>query len=331
LPSGGAGSNYSAAGELAVRKNQSTLTDQEKQDFVDAVKELKNRYRPGSTISIYDEYVQAHGQAFAEGHSHGGSAFLPWHREFLRQFELDLQSVNPRVTIPYWDFTVDNSPKSSLWSDNFMGGNGDPKDQHIVKTGPFQQGQWVLAIDGPDLKRDFGAGVPTLPTQADVDAAFQVSQYDAFPWDAGAPLDQSFRNTLEGFNSPTGDAELHNRVHAWVGGSLAIQYSPNDPVFWLLHAEIDRLWAQWQAIYGLQYQPVEGGPLGHNLHDPMSPFGSVTPADVLDHFALGYRYDTELPPSALPEPGSLLLGACGALGLLLYAAQRRQRQKNHAS
>jgi tyrosinase len=321
----GSGLGAGPAGDLRVRKNQSTLTDLEKQDFIEAVKGLKNTFRPGSALSVYDEYVQLHGEAFAGGHAHGGPAFLPWHRELLLRFENDLRTIRPNVTIPYWDFTVDNQPTSSLWAPNFLGGTGSPNDDYIVRDGPFRAGEWVLVFDQPELRRSFGLRVETLPTAADVEAAFRISQYDAPPWDLTSPLDESFRNTLEGFNHPSGEPQLHNRVHSWVGGSMAIQFSPNDPVFWLLHANLDRLWAEWQAIYGLTYVPTMGGPPGHNLFDPMSPFGSVRPVDVLDHFALGYRYDTEGIP-AVPEPASLVLAGLGVVGLLFYVGTRSWRR-----
>jgi tyrosinase len=308
-----------------VRKDQATLTEQEKQDFVNAIKQLKVTFNPGSDISVYDEFVQAHHDAFygADGidHNHEGAAFLPWHREFLREFELMLQTVNPNVTIPYWRFDVDNSFTSSLWGPDFMGGNGDPNDNHIVKDGPFRQGEWTLLYDGPDLRRDFGGGELhlDLPTTSDVEALFGISQYDVYPYDVGSPDDQSFRNSIEGFNYPSGAPEVHNRVHVWVGGSMAIQDSPEDPVFWMLHANIDRIWAEWEDRYGLQYAPVEGGLPGENLHDPMFPFDDVTPADVLDYRALGYRYDTEPPffsPTLAPGngPGGPAPGAAGRGG-----------------
>lgn len=305
------GSPAGAQGPLAsleVRKNQSSLTKTEKLHFIDAIKTLKTTFNPGSTISVYDQFVFDHYTAFSAGHAHEGPAFLAWHREFLLQFEQELQKVDSTVTIPYWDFTVDNSADSSIWK--FMGGNGDPNDNHVVKTGPFRQGEWTLAYDGPDLRRDFGGLVSTLPTADDVRAAFNVTQYDAFPFDSGSPIDQSFRNNIEGLNHPTGEAELHNRVHNWIGGSMAIPYSPNDPVFWLLHANIDRIWAEWEDQNGQLYDPTTGAAYGHNLNDLMSPF-NVTPASVLDERALGYRYDTQSESGGGSSPLAVPAGGWG--------------------
>ena len=313
------------AAPLRVRKNQNSLSEQEKQDFVSAVLRLKATFRPGSTLSIYDQFVQQHGESFTAGHAHAGPAFLPWHRQFLLQFERELQQVNPNVTIPYWDFTVDRTPDASLWRPDFLGGNGDPAEGFAVTDGPFRRGEWVLVFDGPDLRRNFGRLVPELPTPDDVKAALDVGRYDAPPYNRLSPVDQSFRNNLEGFNHPTFFPELHNRVHLWLGGSSEIIYSPNDPVFWLLHANIDRLWAEWQAKHDPDYLPVMGAQEGHNLHDRMSPFG-VAPADVLDHHALGYRYDTE--PAVVPAPGGLALLALGALGLLGWQRGRRAKARD---
>ena len=97
----------------------------------------------------------------------------------------------------------------------------------------------------------------------------------------------SFRNRLEGWY---GSGNIHNRVHRWVGGNMVSAASPNDPIFWLHHANIDRLWVTWQRQHpGSPYLPNGGGPLGHNLNDAMSPFG-VTSASVLDIQVLGYSY-----------------------------------------
>jgi tyrosinase len=293
-----------------VRKDAGTLTAQERADFVDAVLALKTKYEDGSPVDVYDEFVLLHQEAMTEFAIHNGPAFLPWHRAFLDLFERELQTINPDVTIPYWNWAVDDQTTSTLWSDDFMGGNGNPRQNYVVTTGPFRQGQWTLITDGPDLRRGFGVFIPSLPTAADDAAALTIPQYDIAPYDTGVDPSLSFRNYVAGWNSPSLEAEEHNRVHAWVGGSMLTESSPNDPVFWLVHANLDRIWADWEARYGYQY-PASGAPDGENLNDLMH-FLGVTPASVLNHYDLGYRYDTEpghvtvLPSAGGPgsEPGS---------------------------
>ena len=60
--------------------------------------------------------------------AHDGTHFLPRYREYLNQFENDLQEITPDVTLPYWDWTEEaaRTPDSSLWADDFMGGTGSP-------------------------------------------------------------------------------------------------------------------------------------------------------------------------------------------------------------
>jgi tyrosinase len=290
-----------------VRKDQSTLTDKERKDFVDAVLALKNKYEDGSTTDVYDEFVLLHQAAMTDHAIHDGAGFFPWHRALLDLFERELQTINPRVTIPYWNWAVDNQATSSIWNSDFMGGDGDPADNNVVKTGPFRQGQWALITDGPDLRRSFGVYVSSLPTAADEEYALTIPNYDVPPYDTGVDPTQSFRNFMAGWNSPTLQPERHNRVHNWVGGSMLTEASPNDPVFWLVHANLDRIWANWEALYGNLY-PESGAADGENLYDQM-PYLGVTPASVLDHHDLGYRYDTEGPGA-----GPLRAPAAGAPG-----------------
>lgn len=269
---------------MGVRKNIRSLTPMEKQRLVSALIQLK-------ATGAYDMYVMTHMNAMH--HAHGGPAFLPWHREFLRRLERDLQGIDPSVTLPYWDWTTDNTPSSLPWQADLMGGNGRTSDRQVV-DGPFAYpaGHWPINVDSPPnfLTREMGVLTPSLPNASEVAAVLSVTPYDSAPWDE-TPVN-SFRNQIEGWRGPN----IHNRVHVWIGGSMYPMSSPNDPVFFLHHCNIDRLWAQWQAAHPAEsYQPVTGGPMGHNLNDPMEPWGApTTVASVLNHQALGYRYDTEL-------------------------------------
>jgi tyrosinase len=78
----------------------------------------------------------------------------------------------------------------------------------------------------------------------------------------------------------------------------------NDPVFFLHHANIDRLWVEWQDAHGIDsYEPhscgeplLEPGCAANARNDRMYPPFDATPADVADIYALGYRYDTSPVP-----------------------------------
>ena len=78
-------------------------------------------------------------------------------------------------------------------------------------------------------------------------------------------------------------------------GTMAnVSSSPNDPVFFLHHAMIDRIWAEWQERHGTDtYEPRAG--VAHNGNDQvMEPLATdgvrVRPRDVADIRHLGYRY-----------------------------------------
>lgn len=187
------------------------------------------------------------------------------------------------------------------------------------------------------LTRRFGSfpAMPTLPEPEDVTFVLGRPSYDVAPFDGGSDPNLSFRSALEGFwrdigseRVATGSTSMvcgpdgvmmatsgeatHNRVHGWVGGLLGattdgiefgtmlLPTSPNDPVFFLHHSNIDRLWAQWQQTHGIDsYEPAacneetpHSGCRGNTRTDPMHPPFEATPDDVADVRDLGYRYDT---------------------------------------
>eukprot|EP01038_Epipyxis_sp_PR26KG_P004349 gene4349-6153_t len=60
-------------------------------------------------------------------HIHGGYGFLPQHVKFDNFFEDSIRSVDPSVSLPYWDFTIDESESktgidSFLMTENIFGG-----------------------------------------------------------------------------------------------------------------------------------------------------------------------------------------------------------------
>jgi hypothetical protein len=67
---------------------------------------------------------------------------------------------------------------------------------------------------------------PPVPTSSNVKSASSERTYTGF--------------TIELEN-------LHNIVHLWVGGTMQTFQAPADPIFWLHHSQIDRLWSIWQS------------------------------------------------------------------------------------
>lgn len=281
---------------MSIRKDANLLSSAERAELVTAILELKR-------AGIYDQFVLRHSAAPMSS-IHRVPAFLPWHRRFLWDLEQALQRVsgNPDLGIPYWNWP-NGDANASLWRDDLLGGDGDAFSL-AVTTGPFREGQWTVVnssgTDAGPLTRAFGrSGERTLPTQADIDQVMAITPYDSQPWgqDASAP---GFRAQIEGWAGPN----LHNRGHVWVGGSMLPMTSPNDPVFFMHHCMVDKIWHEWQQRFPNQgYLPVSGGPFGQNLTDPMAstPAASIgsRPIDVLDSTAIGIRYDDA---TILPQP-----------------------------
>lgn len=306
---------------MITRKSVANLSEEERKAFVDALLAVK-------AAGKYDKFVHWHHEVMApavlpdEPHdsfyrngAHRGPAFLPWHRQFLMELEGELRAVDPDVSIPYWDWSADAADPtgSVIWSDDFMGGDGVRSDEWRVATGPFAHtnGHWPVpdhgeeGLPGPGLKRMFGVVLQpsSLPTREDVALARAETFYDTPPYSPG-PFTTGFRNRIEGFVTQRGDSrvttrgsQLHNRVHVWVGGNMLLMTSPDDPVFFLHHCFIDKVWADWQERQQADnpegaphYAPLQEGPPGHNIDDAMKPW-SVTVRDVLDIEALGYAYE----------------------------------------
>lgn len=277
---------------------------------------------PPQPVSTYDVFVIWHFQAMmtmtppgnpsGRNAAHRGPIFPPWHRVMLLTLERNLQRVlnDLGFGLPYWDWAADGAlppaqqKASALWRADCMGGSGNP-----VRTGPFafraaDPAGWRVrvtqSVQGPlvavnrGLRRTLATDVQTLPTPQHAADAVALTPYDAPPWDGNSG---GFRNRLEGWTGSPGASPpaLHNRVHVFVGGDMSPATSPNDPVFYLNHCNVDRLWESWMQAHGRQYVPLmtAGSDLGgHRIDDPIvSPFGDrATPRQVLNVSSI-YTYE----------------------------------------
>lgn len=302
---------------MNVRKNAASLSNDEWRRLMRAVVTLKHSFAAGSDVSIYDQFVAIHvavrglsGAQTGDG-AHNGPGFLAWHREYIRRFEMALQMVDPRVTLPYWNWGLGPVfETTSLFTDERIGplGSGGASGFEITSgylartRNSFNPLGWSihpqLRARGATLQRNTtlntGPGWPTAVSVGNV-----LSQV----------VFQLFRPGVEG-------APNHNTVHNRMGRDMAASSSPNDPIFFLHHCQVDRIWARWQTDHpgGANFNPLGSGGQGHRLNDRMWPWDGgdsstttdvtdllpafpvtdiVRPVDVLDHRDLGYCYDDE--------------------------------------
>lgn len=234
---------------VRVRKDASQLSVVERQQFLQALADLHGHGRAVGPSDNFMKYARAHEDAFSIGihHSHlGMPLFLAWHRAFLLSLERDLQRIDPRVALPYWRFEAANP---SLFTDAYFGvvsGEGPtPFQVQFLPSNPLNG--WYNQQDGP-LQREQDGGValsaatwpntsiPMVRFLPDIMSELGADEYGSTPPSNGINSRMEFR--------------YHNGAHAYVSGWLADTSSPKDPLFFLLHANVDRGWAQWQEQLG---------------------------------------------------------------------------------
>lgn len=155
--------------------------------------------------------------------------------------------------------------------------------------------------DNPSLPAEFLD--PTLPLYRSDRVGTNVA--------SGLSLN-AFADTLINFQrgkpnafEPVIEATPHNNVHNLIGGAMAsVSISPRDPIFWVHHANIDRLWAAWlQADHG-RTQPATK----YAYWSGSFQYGSAIPTMLRawtfsTSTQLGYRYDNLTMPTSLPPTG----------------------------
>ncbi len=305
---------------MAVTRKDITADTAVRDKYVDGVLRLKREVNPQSGLSTYDALVVWHVRAMmtmtpptqgSRNAAHRGPAFLPWHRYLLIAYEQQLQRVlqDDGFGLPYWSWNHDGDlpreqqTEAPVWGADYMGGSGDPvttgpfanpdadPDKFILRVESNSMGQLVTANRG--LRRKIAGDISTLPTTAQARAAVDLDTYDEPNW--GVNSSSTMRNVIEGWQPhPPG---MHNRVHVWIGGDMAPASSPNDPVFFLNHCNVDRLWAAWQQKHpDSPYLPGSSAPASlksHRLSDKLfSVFSNAPKISNMIDIADVYTYDT---------------------------------------
>ncbi|CAP64745.1 uncharacterized protein PODANS_5_10090 [Podospora anserina S mat+] len=266
------------------RKEFRTLSNVQKLNFLASVKCLMNRppalsaTYPAST-SRWTDFLLVH-QANTP-FVHWVGQFLPWHRAFLQDFEDALRNECGLIGgIPYWNPALDfaNLTASPVLSGPLsFGGNGvgpvvvppggQSSDGNCVIDGFFGNVS-VRVAQGPPpgqvadrcllryIRQDFASywmnpsHVATVLAQPDYATFAPLIEGDMIPPDVFPTMG------------------IHTGGHATIGGDMSDMFTSNsDPIFYPFHANIDRLWAKWQAANPTARQ--------YDISNPIAPRGVI--------------------------------------------------------
>jgi tyrosinase len=212
---------------VRVRKNGNTLENVERDRFLEAVRSLQPR--GGVAFDRWLEFIEQHAVGTDEGHT--GPGFLPWHRVYMMRLERDLQALDPSVAIPYWR---PDQIAPNIFHRDFLGRDGSGNLVTLDANNPLST--WSIntgssVVTGIQRNANFNnaTGMPSnINSEADVFAF--GNEYD------------EVRSPLEG--NPHGRAHTQAAGNnGWVGNFFT---SPRDPLFFLIHGNVDHVWAKWQ-------------------------------------------------------------------------------------
>ena len=243
---------------VRVRKNANALTPAERNRFVAAFAQLNNQ-----GMGRFADFRDMHTNV-SSPQAHFAAGFLPWHRSYLLDLERELQAIDPSVALPYWRF---DQASPNLFTLDFIGVSDPLGTVQFSATNPlrFWVTDGVQGVNRRPLNNWNPATQPGPSVRTEAQTLGLGTQYPQF-------------RTMEG--NPHGNA--HTR---WGGSISSIPTAARDPLFFLLHCNVDRLWAKWQRANGrfnpaqaASYDSTAANPIGHNLPDTMWPWnGVVTP------------------------------------------------------
>jgi tyrosinase len=194
-----------------VRKSEKALTDTERSRLIDAFNMINQSGVLGRFVAVHaDMHHHMHRMSNAQVDL-GAQRFLPWHRVFLDQVETALRRIHADVTIPYWDWTTDQQVPQ--WMADVL--------PTVIVPGPM--GQIIRVTRSPGSEQELQQ--ITTP----IGDVMQAGDFNTFE---------------DGLES------VHNDVHVWVGATMSdIPTAAADPLFYMHHANVDRLWWTWQSTH----------------------------------------------------------------------------------
>lgn len=238
---------------------------------------------------------------------HGTWYFLPWHRMYCWYFEQIVRSIvveqgGPEDwALPFWNYSA--STEFAAMPPAFREPTYDPDGSGKQVENPL-----FTAHRARKYNRD---GEP-LPPNATSLAALGSANFTGSPY-------PGFGGPQTGFSHASGTFGLleqvpHNVVHVLVGGNRlnpcleGWMVDPNcaaeDPIFWLHHSNIDRLWSVWNDNGGTNPDddPAWAGFDEFCFWDATGTRHTMTPAQVTSLSLLDYDYEPQPEPA---DPGTL--------------------------
>ncbi|KAL4880306.1 hypothetical protein BJY04DRAFT_219301 [Aspergillus karnatakaensis] len=235
----------------SLGREPSALTNREKAEYILAEQCLLQHPVITDTVegarTVWDELHQTH--IWQGNYIHYVGHFLPWHRYLVRAHEILLQTLcGYSGAQPYWDELTDweSAPlrEASIFDPVFgFGGDGVGADR-CIQDGPFRDTTLRMHLNGVGeycISRQFNQTLFEWADRREIAKCFAITNYTS-AWEC--------------YN-----LYVHAAGHAAVGGVMFDTVSSNgDPIFYLHHAYLDRLWWQWQQADQARRLYDIGGP-----------------------------------------------------------------------
>ena len=285
---------------MRYRKNIDCLREDELHSFREAIGAMYAL--PASDPNSFARQASFHGGPPTSYCQHGSPGFFTWHRAEMKAFEDALRSVGCDVSLPFWDWSSGPSTgiPEACRHPTYVNRNGESVPNPLYNGPRAGGGQTVRRSDIDSTAFDDLA--------ASAQAAMSAS---SFP---------SFQSQISG---------AHGGVHVRIGGDMgAVPTASYDPIFYLHHGNVDRLWARWQATHPGTLPASEAA---NGLPPFTRPFTTQwqTGSDAESAEGLGYRYLSfclYLPPIRLWElaviPWPLTLRERVASARLVFKSER---------
>jgi Common central domain of tyrosinase/Polyphenol oxidase middle domain len=240
---------------------------------------------------------------------HGNWFFLPWHRMYLFFFEKIVRAAVQSFggpadfALPYWNY--ENAAPSDTIPLAFR--------RQFLDDGVTPN---PLRIDFPIRRNGVNDGTLRVNRLVNSTAAMAMTKFvdPPGPGFGGGVMRRNHRGPQGAFAGA--ESNPHNPIHGAIGGDRTIgqcggafMTDPDcaalDPIFWLHHANIDRLWNRWIALGGGRTNPGNASWLNERftLHDETGTAVTIAVSDVLDsNGQLHYVYD-DVPAVVIPIVG----------------------------